>query len=190
VVLDSYRTVLRALLALFAVVALVGACSSGDDDDASDDTTTTTEEDSGDDEATDDSGDESDEDVCSLLDLDDLSAATGAEFVNADPDDDSCTYTNADSTAVIALNVSTLDGADAELMVEGGSSLCDEGTIVDVDFEGAEAGFACLASGIPTVGAAGEGVFAVLTGLTLEDGVSDQQILEALATILGDAIAG
>ena len=201
------RTLLRALLAVFAVVALLGACG-GDDDDS--DTTTTTEADRGDDESTDDeatddaAGDEGDDgaddgadDVCSLLDLDDLNEVTGEEFVNTDPqvDEDaqtaSCTYTNAASTSVIVLNVSTIpDGADPELVIQGGASLCDEGTTADVEFTDADAGFACLASGVPTVAAVGDGAFAVLTGLTLTEGVSDEQVLAALAEILENAISG
>ncbi len=184
-VADPSRTLLRTLLALVAVVALLGACG-GDDDDASE-ATTTTEADR-EDEAPDDSA--TDPDVCSLLDLADLSEVTGEEFVNAEPETDSCTYTTADSTSVIVLNVTSLDGGDPELMVAGGSSLCDEGTTVEVEFTDADAGFACLASGVPTVAAAGDGGFAVLTGLTLTDGITDEQVLQALATILEDAISG
>jgi hypothetical protein len=40
------------------------------------------------------------------------------------------------------------------------------------------------------VGAAGEGVFAVLTGATVQSNVPTEQILRDLATILEHAISG
>lgn len=187
-----FRKVLRTVLPLFAVVALVGACGSDDDEaettttEADETTTTEAEEETTTTEA--DSGDEGD--VCALLDPADLSEATGTEFVNAEPAEASCLYSSADGSSVISLNVTTLGGAPGEVAVDAAVGLCDEGTAADIEFTSADAGFGCLVSGVPTVGAAGDDAFAVLTGLTLDPSISSDQIISALATILENAISG
>jgi hypothetical protein len=194
---------LRALLALFAVVALLGACG-GDDGDASDSTNEESEEEGSDgstarDESGDEPGDdepdgESSEtltdDPCSLLDLADLSAVTGLEFDVQEPGRNRCTYSSSEGAAAIALNIAPLNGADPQDAIDAAVATCDAGTVEDLEFTASDGGFGCLVNGIATVAATGEGLFAVLTGATIDPNVGTDQILQDLATILEDAIAG
>ena len=182
---DPSRKLLRPLLASLAVGSLLlTACGGDDKEDAKD--TTTTEKDT----TTTEASDLGDLDVCELLELDALSTATGEEFVNAKPEGEgTCVYSNADDTARIGLNVGLLEGT-SEQEIATAKEACDEGSAVDVSFDNADAGFACLQDGIPLVGAASDGKYAVLSGATANPDVSTDQVLEALAGILNDAING
>ena len=176
------RPFLRTVLALFAVAALLGACGGDDkkDDakgDSSDGTTSTTSDGS------------LVDDPCGLLDRDDLSAVTGVEFDKGQPSENACTYTSSEGLAAIALNFTDLEGTPAAAALETAKGSCDEGTLIELEFSDADGGFGCTVAGVATVVATGEGIFAVLTGATLTDGVETDQILQDLATILEHAIA-
>lgn len=199
-VLSSSSRFWRAFLALFAVATLVAACggddsdakSSSDDTEESDDTGSDSgSDDSSDDSSDDESDDESSlEDPCSLLDPQDLTDVTGIEFDSSDPGENSCTYSSSEGAAAIALNFADLEGADPADAIEAAQSSCDEGTVVELEFSDSDGGFGCLVNGVPTVAATGDGIFAVLTGATLDTSVDTDQILQDLATILENAITG
>ena len=112
--LSTPSRTLRAFLALFTVVALVGACG-GDDSGKKDDSSSDSK-----DTSTTKAGDERDastedaivDDPCSLLDKEDLSDVTGITFDKEEPGENSCTYTSAEGVAAIALNFADLKGAD------------------------------------------------------------------------------
>jgi hypothetical protein len=201
-VLSTPSRLLRALLALFAVAVLLGACG-GDDGDKASDTTERSDgakaDGKGDDakagDKADDKADESAEDAltddpCSLLDTADLTDVTGVEFDRAEPGENSCTYTSSDGASAIALNFADLKGADPKVAIDAAKSSCDAATVQDLDFSDSDGGFGCLVNGVPTVAATGDGVFAVLTGATLDKSADTDQILQDLATILENAITG
>jgi hypothetical protein len=176
----SLPKVLRTVVALFAVVALLGACGGDDggkkDDKASDETDTSLVE-----------------DPCALLDIKDLSNVTGITFDDSEPGENSCTYTSTEGLSAIALNFVELNGVEPQVALDQAKTSCDEGTLQELDFTDADGGFACVVSGegtdgVATVAATGGGVFAVLTGATLNDAVDNAQILQDLATILENAL--
>lgn len=185
--LSSSSRFWRAFLALFAVVTLVAACGG---DDSGDKSSTDDTEKSDDTDATDTDDESTIEDPCSLLDPSDLSDVTGIEFDSQEPGKNSCTYSSSSGAAAIALNFADLEGADAGDALEAAQSSCDDGTVVDLEFSNSDGGFGCLVNGVPTVAATGDGVFAVLTGATLDESVETDQILQDLATILENAITG
>jgi hypothetical protein len=195
-VLSTPSRLLRAFLALFAVVVLLGSCGGDDGDKASD--STSKSDDSSDAKSDDAKGDDSkdtgddviSDDPCSLLDKDDLTQVTGVEFDHEQPGDDACTYTSSDGAAAIALHFADLKGADPQIAIDAAKSSCDDGTVQDLDFSGSDGGFGCLVNGVPTVGATGDGVFAVLTGATIDKSTDTDRILQDLATILENAITG
>lgn len=178
----SRGLVLRTLLAAFALVTLLGACSS---DDGGGKTaakkpagTTTTAKADG-------------KDPC-LLDRRDLSEVTGVEFDESQPqpEQDSCIYTSTEGMAAIALHLTGLGASTPKEAIDEAATTCDEGSVVRLDFAGADGGFSCTVKGVATVGAAGEGVFAVLTGATVQSNVPTERILRDLATILEHALSG
>jgi hypothetical protein len=178
----SRGPLLRTLLATFAVVTLIGACSSGNGGGAAaakkaGSTTTSTKV--------------KGKDPC-LLDRRDLSEVTGIEFDESQPqpEQDSCIYTSTEGMAAIALHLTSLGGNTPTQALDEATTTCDEGSVQRLDFAGADGGFSCLVKGVATVGAAGEGVFAVLTGATVQSNVPTEQILRDLATILEHAISG
>jgi hypothetical protein len=201
-VLSTPSRVGRAFLAVFAVVVLVGACGGDDGDKKADpsersDTTADSKADDTkpDDAKADDKADDkakADEaltdDPCSLLDTADLRDVTGVEFDHAEPGDNSCTYTSSDGASAIALHLADLKGAAPTIAIDAGKGSCDAGTVEDLDFSDADGGFGCLVNGVPTVAAVGDGVFAVLTGATLDKSADTDRILQDLATILENAI--
>jgi hypothetical protein len=177
----SRGTVLRTLLAALAVVTLLGACSSDDSGKTAAKkpaATTTTAKAAG-------------KDPC-LLDRRDLSEVTGIEFDESQPqpEQDSCIYTSTEGMAAIALHLTGLGGSTPKEAIDEATTTCDEGSVVRLDFAGADGGFSCTVKGVATVGAAGEGVFAVLTGATVQSNVPTDRILRDLATILEHALAG
>jgi hypothetical protein len=175
----SPSKVLRSIVALLAVVALVGACSGDDkdkDDTSSDKTDTSLSA-----------------DPCGLLDIKDLSKVTGITFDASEPGDNSCTYTSSKGLSAIALNFADLNGVEPQAALDQAQQSCDAGTKKDLEFTDADGGFACVVSsdgsaGVATVAAVGGGVFAVLTGATLNADVDNGQILQDLATILEHAL--
>jgi hypothetical protein len=177
----SRSSVLRTLLATLAVVALVGACSSGnggpkaDAKDAS--STSTTAKGKG---------------VCALLARRDLSEVTGIEFDESQSQagQDTCIYTSTEGMAAIALHLTSLGGNAPKQALDEATTSCDAGTVVRLTFTGAEGGFSCTVKGVATVGATGKGVFAVLTGATVQSNVPTDRILRDLATILEHALSG
>jgi hypothetical protein len=188
---------LRPLLALFVVAALLSACggddSSADKADSTEksDKTTTTEGDKADEGRADGSTDGGlTDDPCSLLDPADLGAVTGIEFDDAQPGENSCTYTSSSGGAAIALNIADLQGAPASAAIQAAQTTCDAGTVKELEFSNADGGFGCLVGGVATVAATGDGVFAVLTGATINTSVDSDQIMQDLATILENAITG
>jgi hypothetical protein len=177
----SARTLLRTFLALLAVVALAGACGSDKKDEA--DATTTTRKP----KATTTSI--SEDSVCSLLELDALSNATGENFVNAEADADNttCTYSNANDSAAIALNLGSYDGTAADALT-GARAQCDAGSDAELTFENSEGGFSCLRDGIPLVAAVNQGAIVVLSGKASNENITNEQVIEALHGVLQDAI--
>jgi hypothetical protein len=179
----SRGPVLRSLLATLVVVTLIGACSSDDGGGAKSakkaGTTTST------------STTVKGKDPC-LLDRRDLSEVTGIEFDESQPqpEQDSCIYTSTEGMAAIALHLTSLGGNTPTQALDEATTTCDEGSVQRLDFAGADGGFSCLVKGVATVGAAGEGVFAVLTGATVQSNVPTERILRDLATILEHAISG
>ena len=173
--------VLRTALALSAVLALLGACG-GDDKGDKADKTSTTDKDKTDTSVVDD--------PCGLLDIKDLSDVTGITFDGSEPGENSCTYTSTEGLSAIALNFTELNGVDPQVALTQAEKSCDEGTLKQLEFTSADGGFRCIVSGVATVAATGDGIFAVLTGATLADGVEKDQILQDLATILEHALTG
>ena len=177
--------VLRSVLALFAVVALLGACGGDDDKDDKADSTTTTAE-----EADDTTTTAADEDnPCSLLELSKLSDVTGVTFDGAEPEANACTYTSSEAEVVIRLDVTAITGKTAEQALADAAAKCDEGTVEEVAFDDADGGFSCTVGEIPVVAATGEGAFAVLTAEAPGE-VPREQMIADLTTILQDAISG
>jgi hypothetical protein len=173
----AHRRLLAVLLAGLAVATLVAACSSGDGDDANDAkkaaTTTTT----------------AGKNACDLLDRKDLSEVTGLEFDDAQPSDNNCIYTSTEGLAAISLTFTELEeGITPDRAIAESTSTCDAGTSSLVSFPRAQGGFRCTVKGVATVGATGDGVFAVLTAATLREDVPTTRILEDLVTILEHAL--
>ena len=173
------RAVSRGALALVAVVALLGAC--GGDDTSDDKVDRTSGEEAGNDGTLVD-------DPCEILSLEDLSTVTGIEFDGTEPSENACTYTSSEGLAAIALNLTDIGDHSAEDALRSAERSCDEGTLVELEFTDADGGFGGTVSGVATVAATGDGIFAVLTGATLAEGVDTEQILQDLATILEHAI--
>jgi hypothetical protein len=177
--IDSPRgTVLRTLLALCAVIALLGACSSNKSPtkaEASSTSTTSVKQ----------------KNPC-LLDRRDLSGVTGIQFDQTLPlpGQDSCIYTSTEGAAAINLHLTSLGGNSPTQAIDEATTTCDAGSVVRIDFKGADGGFSCIVKGVATVGAAGQGVFVVLTGATDRDAVPTARILADLATILDHALTG
>ncbi len=168
---------LRTLLAVLAVGALVGACSSGDDD-ASGDSPSTTKDD----------GEVLVEKPCDVLDVRDLSDVTGLEFDNATPSLNTCVYTSSTGLSAIAVNFRSIGEVSAEQALQAAHASCDEGTVQELELDNADGGFGCLVDDVPTVVATGGGIVAILTGSTLNENVDRAQILTDLATILAHAV--
>jgi hypothetical protein len=181
------RNLLRTALAALAVSGLLLAACGGDDSGKKDEAKTSTTKK---DDAKADTPEE-DIDVCGLLKVDDLSDRTGEEFTKADrTDSDTCQYTTAEGTAIIQLAVKVLTDEDGtpESFIADGVQACDEGTVEeDVELEGSDASFACLVSGAPSVAAVADGTVYLLQGLTMDESVSADQILTALAQLLPNA---
>jgi hypothetical protein len=188
---------LWVLLSLCAVTALLGACGGDDGGKASDpsedrsadeDTDATAPEDAGAGEPADD--DQAASGVCGLLDLADISEMTGETFDKATPDgDDTCVFSTPGDGAAIALYFAQLDdGVTPDAALADARTRCDEGSVVELDFSDSDGGFGCVASGVPTVVATGGAALAVLTGVTLDETIGDDQVLQALAAILERAI--
>ena len=168
---------LRTLLAVLAVGALVGACSSGDDD-ASEDSTSSTAND----------GEVLVDQPCDVLDERDLSNVTGLEFDNATPSLNTCVYTSSTGLSAIAVNFRSIGEVTPEQALQAANASCDEGTVQELELDSSDGGFGCLVDGVPTVVATGGGIVAILTGSTLNQDVDPAQILTDLATILAHAI--
>jgi hypothetical protein len=169
----------RTLLAVLAVGALVGACSSGDDDGSAAGAATTT---------TRDDGDVLVEEPCEVLDPADLEEVTGLEFDDATPSPDTCVYTSSGGLAAIALNFRAGGDSTPAAALEAAEATCEEGTVQALELANSDGGFGCLVGGVPTVVATGGGIVAILTGSTLQQGVDPAQILRDLATILSRAL--
>jgi hypothetical protein len=168
---------LRTLLAVLAVGALVGACSSGDDDASADSTSTTS----------DDSEVLVDE-PCSVLDARDLSNVTGLEFDSATPSLNTCIYTSSTGLSAIAVNFRSIGDVSPAQALQAAHATCDDGTVQELELEGSDGGFGCLVKDVPTVVATGGGIVAILTGRTLNEDVDPAQILMDLTTILAHAV--
>jgi hypothetical protein len=183
---------MRTLLAALAVSSLLLAACGGDDSGSKDAAKTTTTK-RGDSEADSSNTPEEDIDVCGLLQLDDLNAGTGETFTKADRSDtDTCQYTNAEGTAIVQLAVKVLTDEDgsAEDFIGQGREACDEGTVDEsIEIEGADASFACVVSTAPSVAAVSDGTVYLLQGLTMDDSVTTDQILAALADLLPKAFS-
>lgn len=188
------RTVSRALIGGVAVMSLLAAC--GGDDDQDDVTTTTTEapDDTGTDEgAASDlpTGDE----VCEILTVAELNAATGEAFEDAEAvEGDACVYTDAGATAKIKLAVTDIrdatgdDDATAGGFLAQGEAGCDPDTVVDLEVAGADASLACEFDGTPTVVAVVGSTAHLLAGETADPAVTKEMIFTALGGLLEDII--
>jgi hypothetical protein len=179
------RQVLGSVLALFTVAALLGACGGDDKKDEAKASTTTTTEAADDTTTTAAAGD----DVCSLLELSDLTDVTGITFDKAEPDTNACTYTSTEGQAAIRLDVTDITGKAAEQALTDAAAKCDEGSVKEIAFDNADGGFSCVVGSIPVVAATGEGAFAVLTAEAPGE-VPTDQIIADLTTILQNAING
>lgn len=172
------RVLLRIAVAFVAVTAVLGACGGDDSsqgakaDPATDAAAEVTLVD----------------EPCKRVTLADLSAVTGIEFDAAEPSENACTYTSSEGLAAIALNFADIGDHSAQEALRSAQSSCDEGTLVELEFTDADGGFGCTVSGVATVAATGDGIFAVLTGATLAEGVETDQVLQDLATILEHSI--
>ena len=162
----SPRPVIRTLIAGLALVSLAGACSS--DDDAPQDVFRST---------------------CDVLAASDLSRVTGIEFDDKVPGEHSCTYTSSTALAAIALNLTDVKGKDPEKALATSSGTCDAGSVVQLDLDKADGGFACTVSGVATVAAIRNDVYAVLTGATNSAEVTQGRILRDLGKLLEQALA-
>ncbi|MDQ2649050.1 MAG: hypothetical protein M3Z03_05815 [Actinomycetota bacterium] len=165
---------MRAVLALLAVVGLAAACSGDDDGPA---TAATTDEPAASGEG------------CGLIDPADLSAVTGVEFDRQEEQGSGCVYTSTEGAAAITLTYADLE-ADVEPQhaIDQAALMCDEGTLQELEFTDADAGYGCLVRGVATVAATGGGTFAVLVGAAADPAVGSARILQDLATILEAAI--
>jgi hypothetical protein len=163
----SSRPVARALVALVALAALAGGCRSGGDDKAVDIFHST----------------------CDVLSPKDLSRVTGIDFDAKVPGVHSCTYTSSGALAAIALNLTDVKGKDPDEALTTSSGTCDAGTVVQLDLDGADGGFACSVSGVATVAAIRNDVYAVLTGATHGAEVGQARILKDLGKLLDQALA-
>ncbi len=168
---------LRTLVAVLAVSAVIGACSSGDDDASGGSTSTSSND-----------GEVLVERPCDVLDRRDLSNVTGLEFDNAVPSLNTCVYTSSTGLAAIAVNFRSIGEVTPGQALEAAHATCDDGTLQELELERSDGGFGCLVGGVPTVVATGGGVVAILTGSTLNEDVDPDQILTDLATILDNAV--
>lgn len=173
---------LRTLLAVLAVGALVGACSSGDDDAGQDGSTSTIGADAVDD------AEVLVEEPCAVLDQRDLSQVTGLEFDAATPSLNTCVYTSSAGLSAIAVNFRSIGNSTAQEALQESQATCDAGTVEILELANSDGSFGCLVGGVPTVVATGGGIAAILTGSTLNEDVDPAQILQDLATILDHAL--
>jgi hypothetical protein len=190
---------LRPALPLLVAAALLGACGSDGDETAdtttteaeatttvADEATTTTEASSTDGGTGEDlfGGD-----VCNALDPTDISAVTGEDFDAGTTGESSCTYRSTQGSA-IAINVTDVSKMSVDVALEGATTACDEGTVEELTFEGAEGAFSCQVGSIASVAALGSGALVVLTGITTDPAVDTAGVIGALVQILENAIAG
>jgi hypothetical protein len=168
----------RGALVLVALVASLAACG-GDDDDSGDEGSATTQA----------PAEVSTEGACSVLDIDDVSEVLGADFDKATLSDSACTYTSSRTPIAMTLHVTDLAENEPAMVLETMGDSCDDGTVEERMFTGADGGFSCLAGGVPNVVATGQGVLLVLVGNSREPDVDRDAILAGLVTILEDAIA-
>jgi hypothetical protein len=162
------RPLVRTLIAVVALGTLAGACSSKDDPPSGADVFKST---------------------CDLLAASDLSRVTGIEFDDKVPGEHSCTYTSSTALAAIALNLTDVKGKDPDEALATSSGTCDSGSVVQLDLDQADGGFACTVSGVATVAAIHNDVYAVLTGATRSADVTQGRILRDLGKLLEQAIA-
>lgn len=171
---------LRILLAVLAVGALGGACSSGDDD-ASGETTSSSA-------SVADDAEVLVEEPCGVLDPRDLSQVTGLEFDGATPSLNTCVYTSSNGQSAIAVNFRSIGDSTPERALQEAQATCEDGTVQVLELPNSDGSFGCIVGGVPTVVATGGGIAAILTGSTLNEDVDPAQILQDLATILDHAL--
>ena len=127
--------------------------------------------------------------TCDVLAIEELSQVTGVTFDDMVPGERSCTYTSSTALAAIALNVTDVEGKDPDKALATSSGTCDAGSVVPLQLDDADGGFACAVSGVLTVAAIRNDVYAVLTGAAPNAGVTQGRIQRDLGKLLEQALA-
>ena len=151
----------RRITAGLAVVVLLGAC--GDDDDGDIDAAPG---------------------VCAHIDAESLSNAVGLELDEPDAEGTTCSFSSSEGAAVLGFSYTELQGVTAATALGAVRGSCDADTAVDLDVEVGEGAFGCRVQGAITVAAAGDEHLAVLAGLTLESGPTDEERFESLIRVV------
>jgi hypothetical protein len=165
------------VLALIVALGLAAGACSGDDDEPRGGTAPEEEE-----------GDAAGA-GCRLIDPADLSSVTGVEFDGQEEQASGCVYTSSEGAAAITLTYAQLEpDVEPQHAIDQAALVCDEGTVQELEFTDADAGYGCLVNGVATVAATGGGTFAVLVGAAADPTVGSDRILQDLATLLEAAI--
>jgi hypothetical protein len=154
----------RSLLLGAALAALLSAC--GDDDDGA-----------------------ARADVCARVDVDALADAVDLELDEPSADDTTCQVSSSESAAILGFSFTDLHGVTAPTALGAVRQGCDADTAIDLTPSTGEAAFGCRVQGAVTVAAADADHLAVLSALTLEEGVADADRFEALLPIVDGSLA-
>jgi hypothetical protein len=181
---------MRTLLAAAATVALLGACGGDDpkpletaeattttEDDA---TTTTTEA-----ETTTTAGSPLGTNPCDLLTPSEIEGVTGFS-VTSSGSNGVCSYVSEGGTSIITLASADTQGLGPQVL-QGGRTVCDDGT--DEDYDLGDGAFTCKASGagsrpLVTVGVVFGDTFYTMAGIDTSGAVPDEAIQQALLELL------
>jgi hypothetical protein len=125
---------------------------------------------------------------CEVLDRATLSRATGLRLRTETSAPSMCAFATPDDVATVPVRYALLGAVTPQLAVSTSTATCDEGTTTVLHLDEGDEGFVCTVTGVATLGATGQGVYALVMFGALAADTPPPAVLKALVTTLHDAL--